>query len=89
MEDFKEYTEEQCYKDERPDNDTRVTYFKHKGDKKAYSVTVADVTLQLSEEIERQDRGTFKEFAALLLNKHLTEEREIEGVKSFFDEISD
>ena len=86
---MKEYTAEDCIKDEYNDNGSRSLYFNCEEDSNSeYEVTIESVTLHLSEEIEKQGGGLVKEFAALMLNKHLTEAKELKNTREFFEDIS-
>ena len=84
---LKEFTADDCVKDEVNEDNSRSLYFDC-NEESLYEVRIESVTLQLSEEIERQNGGTVKEFASLMLNRHLTGIKEEKEVKSFFEEIS-
>jgi len=83
---MKEFTADDCVKDVNNNNGSRSFYFEC--EENGYEVIVESITLQLSEEVERQNGGTAKEFAAIMLNKHLTEVKEQGEIKDFFEEIS-
>lgn len=89
MADLIEFTEADCLNDEVNDDGSRSLYFVcDKSEEAVYEVRIESVTLQLSEEVERQDGGTVKEFAALMLNRHLNEIKTQGEIKDFFEEIS-
>lgn len=84
---IKEFTEKDCIKDEINNDNSRSLYFDC--DKNSvYEIRIESITLQLSEEVERQNGGTVKEFAALMLNRHLNEIKTQGEIKDFFEEIS-
>lgn len=86
---MKEYTAEDCVKEE-DNNNSRSFFFEHKDDEELlYEVKIESITLQLSEEIERQGGGTVTELAAYALNFNLQNTQKEQDIKDFFEEISD
>ena len=86
---MKEYTAEDCVKEE-DNNNSRSFFFEHKDDAELlYEVKIESITLQLSEEIERQGGGTVTELAAYALNFNLQNAQKEKDIKDFFEEISD
>jgi len=86
---MKEYTADDCIKNTQADHNSKSFYFEHDADDtKMHKVTIESITLQLSEEIEKQGGGPVEEFAAEMLNNHLKGIKHTADVHGFFEEIS-
>lgn len=87
---MKEYTAEDCVKDEYNDDGSRSLYFECEDDPKyLHEVKIWGITLNLTEEIEKQGGGPVAEFAASVLNDNNERIQEEKDVRDFLEEISD
>lgn len=87
---MKTYTEDDCVKDEYNDDGSRSLFFECEDDNNLlYEVKISNITLQLTEEIERQKGGSVATFAAEILNRDLEQIKYEHDVRDFLEEISD
>lgn len=87
---MKEYTADDCIEEKYNDGCSRSFFFVcEDNDELVHEVKIESITLQLSEEIEKQGGGTVTELAAYALNFNLQTAKEEKDIKDFFEEISD
>ena len=87
---MKEYTADDVVKDFYKDDGSRCLAFEcEDDDKMVYIVRIEAITLQLTEEIEKNDGGQVAEFAAQMLNRNLQQVQDDTDMRSALEDISD
>jgi len=87
---MKEYTAEDVVTDSYEDDGSRHLTFQCEDDKDMlYVVQIESITLQLTEEIEKNGGGPVAEFAAQMLNRNLQQVQSEKDMRSALEDISD
>lgn len=87
---MKEYTADDVIKDYYKDDGSRCLEFECEDDEELnYVVRIESITLQLTEEIEKNGGGPVAEFAAQMLNRDMQQIKDAKDFRSAFEEISD
>lgn len=87
---MKEYTAEDVLDDYYKDDGSRCLTFVCEDDEEmVYVVRIEAITLQLTEEIEKNDGGPVAEFAAQMLNRNLRQIKDESDFKDALEGISD
>lgn len=88
--DIKEYTAEDVLDDYYKDDGSRCLTFVCEDDEEmVYIVRIESITLQLTEEIEKNGGGVVAEFAAQMLNRDLRQIKEDGDFRDALEGISD